>query len=180
MPGPTRRFNQFLIAWRYPLFLLGIALALAAYFPSQSIKFDRSIENMFSSSDPILPPYLRLKAQFGGNEIVLAVYEDAELLHPDGRGLRRLAATSARMKKVAGVKDVLSLAEVNALLENLQRTQSLGNIFGLGSKDAWKGPPLLDPKSELARGYREMFEGYTHGSDGKTVALACMLEPQAA
>ena len=55
MPGPTRRFNQFLIAWRYPLFVLGIAVALAAYFPSQSIKFDRSIENMFSASDPILP-----------------------------------------------------------------------------------------------------------------------------
>ncbi len=180
MLGPTRRFNEFLIAWRYPLCLLGIALALAAYFPSQGIKFDRSIENMFSANDPILPPYLRLKKQFGGNEIVLAVYEDPDLLHADGSGLKRLAATSARMKKVAGVKDVLSLAEVNALLESLQTTKNFTNIIGLGPKDDWKGPAVLNPHSDLARGYRELFQGYTHGSDGKTVALACMLEPQGA
>ena len=178
MPGPTRRFNQFLIAWRYPLFVLGIALALAAFFPSQGIKFDRSIENMFSASDPILPPYLRLKKQFGGNEIVLAVYEDPELLHADGRGIKRLAATSARMKKVAGVKDVLSLAEVSALLEKLEQARRFANIFG--PKDDWKGPAVLNPKSDLARNYQELFQGYTHGSDGKTVALACMLDPQTA
>ncbi|MGI8982186.1 MAG: efflux RND transporter permease subunit [Pirellulaceae bacterium] len=180
MPGPTRRFNEFVIAWRYPLCLLGIALALAAYFPSQGIKFDRSIENMFSANDPILPPYLRLKQQFGGNEIVLAVYEDPELLHADGRGLKRLEATSERMKKVAGVKDVLSLAEVNALLERLQTTKKFTNIIGLGPKDDWKGPAVLNPQSDLARSYRELFQGYTHGSDGRTVALACMLEPQGA
>ena len=44
MLGPTRRFNQFLIAWRYPLFFVGIALAAAAYCPSRNIKFDRSVE----------------------------------------------------------------------------------------------------------------------------------------
>src|SRR5688572_18690621 len=140
MPSPTRRFNDLLIAWRYPLFLLGVLVAIAAWFPAQSIKFDRSIENMFSATDPILPPYLRLKKQFGGNEIVLAVYDDPELLHADSRGLKRLAATSERMKKVAGVKDVLSLAEVNGLLESLQKTKGLTNIFGLGPKDDWQGP----------------------------------------
>mgnify|MGYP001559448974 CR=1 FL=1 len=180
MLGPTRRFNQFLIAWRFPLFFVGIALAFAAYFPSRNIKFDRSIENMFSANDPILPPYLRLKGQFGGNEVVLAVYEDPELLQADGRGIKRLATVSERMKKVAGVKDVLSLAEVNALLESLQKSKSLSDFFNRGPKDNWKGPPILNPKSDLSRGYREMFEGYTHGTDGKTVALACMLKPQGA
>ncbi len=179
MLDPTRRFNQFLIAWRYPLFVLGIALALAAFFPAQGIKFDRSIENMFSANDPILPPYLRLKQQFGGNEIVLAVYEDQDLQHPGGRGLQRLAATSERMKKVPGVKDVLSLAEVNTLLESLQKTKGLTEFFNAGPKDDWKGPPILNPNSELARSYRELFHGYTHGK-GETVALTCMLEPHAA
>ena len=172
MLGRTRRFIDFLIDWRYPLLVFGVALAAAAYFPAQQVKFDRSIENMFSPADPILPPYLRLKQQFGGNEVVLAVYEDPELLHPDGRGLKRLAATSARMKKVAGVRDVLSLAEVNALLEKLRGT----SFLPFAPKDEWKGPALLNPKNELARRYQAMFEGYTHGSDGKTVALACMLE----
>lgn len=180
MLGPTRRFNQFLIAWRYPLFFLGIALAFAAYFPSRNITFDRSIENMFSVNDPILAPYLRLKGQFGGNEVVLAVYEDPELMQADGRGIKRLATISERMKAVAGVKDVLSLAEVNALLENLQQSKGLTDFFNRGPKDNWKGPPILNPQSDLSRGYREMFEGYTHGTDGKTVALACMLMSQGA
>lgn len=180
MLGPTRRSNQFLIAWRYPLFFVGIALAAAAYFPSRNIQFDRSVENMFSPNDPILPPYLQLKRQFGGNEVVLAVYEDPELMQADGRGIKRLATISERMKAVAGVKDVLSLAEVNALLENLQQSKGLTDFFNRGPKDNWKGPPILNPKSDLSRGYREMFEGYTHGTDGKTVALACMLRPQSA
>ena len=122
MPGPTSRFNQFLIDWRIPLFLFGIVLVAVAVWPAQQLSFDRSIENMFSKSDPLLPPYLRLKRQFGGNEIVLAVYDDPELLHEDGRGLKRLTATSGRLKKVAGVKDVLSLAEVDALLGRLEQT----------------------------------------------------------
>jgi uncharacterized protein len=177
MLGPTRRFIEFLIAWRYPLVFVGFTLAIVAYFPAQTIKFDRSIENMFSANDPLLPPYQRLKKEFGGNEIVLAVYEDDELLHVDGRGLQRLAATSERMKKVAGVKDVLSLAEVNTLLERLQATKNVADFFRLGPRDDWQGPALLNPQSDLARGYRELFQGYTHGSDGKTVALACMLQP---
>lgn len=180
MPGFTRRLNQFLIDWRFPLFLFGIVLAAAAVVPAQQLSFDRSIENMFSASDSILPPYLRLKKQFGGNEIVLAVYEDPELLHEDGRGLKRLAATSERLKKVMGVKDVLSLAAVNALLQRLEQTKGFTNILSLGPQDNWNGPAILNPKSELAKAYRELFTGYTHGSDGKTVALVCMLDPQAA
>jgi len=178
MPGPTRRFNQVLVTWRWPLFLLGVALVAAAILPAQRLSFDRSIENMFSPSDPLLPPYLRLKRQFGGNEIVLAVYEDAELLHADGRGLKRLAATSKRLKEVAGVKDVLSLTEVEALLGRLQQTKGIGNFFGIGRRDKWKGPAILNPKDELSRAYLQLFEGYTHGTDGKTVALVCMLDPQ--
>lgn len=173
----TARFIDCLIAWRLPLLIAGALLAAAAYLPARGMKFDRSIDNMFAPTDPIMPPYRRLKAQFGGNEVVLAVYSDPELLHPDGRGIRRLAKVSDRLKKVPGVKDVLSLAEVNSLLENLQQTANLTNLLGFGSKDQWKGPAILNPQSELAAGYRELFAGYTHGRDGQTVAVACMLNP---
>ena len=36
------------------------------------------------------------------------------------------------MKQVAGVRDVLSLAEVSALLEQLQKVKKLGSLFSFG------------------------------------------------
>src|SRR5436190_23004730 len=115
------RFVAFLIAARWPLFGVALLLAAAAYYPSRQVRFDRSIEHMFAPSDPLLPPYQRLKREFGGNEVVMAVYQDEHLLDPDGRGIKRLATTSQRMAKVAGVRDVLSLAEVGGLLEQLEK-----------------------------------------------------------
>lgn len=171
------RLAEFLVAARLPLFLLGVLLAALAYFPANSMRFDRSIERMFASNDPLLPPYERLKHDFGGNEVVLAVYRDDDLLKPDGSGIKRLATISQKMKAVSGVRDVLSLAEVNNLLERLKTSQALQNFFSPTAEKSYDGPPILHPTSELSQRYRSLFEGYTHSYDGKTVALACMLEP---
>src|SRR5262245_42363278 len=97
----------------------------AAYIPSRYVAFDRSIEKLFAPSDPLLPPYQRLKQQFGGNEIVLAVYHDEHLLDPDGRGLKRLEEITQRIETVPGIHDVLSLAKVNSLLEQLEKGKKL-------------------------------------------------------
>ena len=47
--------------------------------------------------DPLLPPYHRLKRTFGGNEVVLAVYADPELLSEDGKGIQRLGEISGQL-----------------------------------------------------------------------------------
>jgi predicted RND superfamily exporter protein len=158
-------------------------IAALSYWPSTQVRFDYSIERMFAPDDPLLPPYERLKSRFGGNEIVLAVYADDGLMTADGSGLARLAVVSERLKKVAGVRDVLSLAEVNALLENLEQSKNLGGLwelFGNKPEKKWTGPAILNPASPLAAKYRELFAGYTHSADGKTAAVVCMLEPVAA
>src|SRR6266568_2888736 len=171
------RFVSFLIAARWPLFGVAIILAAAAYGPSRHVRFDRSIEHMFAPSDPLLPPYQRLKREFGGNEVVMAVYQDEHLLDPDGSGIQRLSEISRQMRKVAGVRDVLSLAEVNLLLKQLESAKKLGGVLNLfGAKETWQGPAILDPNSPLAARYRELFAGYTHSADGKTAAVVCMLE----
>ncbi|HUE70246.1 MAG TPA: MMPL family transporter [Pirellulaceae bacterium] len=177
MSGGTERIIGWLVRWRQFLLVLGVLLAIAAWFPARQMKFDRSIENMFAADDPLLAPYRRLKAQFGGNEVVLAVYRDEELLAADGRGIRRLSEVSRRVKKVPGVKDALSLAEVNGLLESLAKLRRIGSVLGFGAKEEWKGPAILNPRDELAAAYRELFAGYTHSRDGQTVAVAVMLEP---
>lgn len=177
MSGGTERIIGWLVRWRQFLLVLGALLAIAAWFPARQMKFDRSIENMFAADDPLLAPYRRLKGQFGGNEIVLAVYRDEELLADEGRGIRRLSEVSSRVKKVPGVKDALSLAEVNGLLESLAKLRRFGSVLGFGAKEEWKGPAILNPRDELAAAYRELFAGYTHSRDGQTVAIAVMLEP---
>jgi predicted RND superfamily exporter protein len=177
--SPTRRFVRLLVAGRWPLLGVALVVAAASYWPATQVRFDYSIERMFAPDDPLLPPYERLKSRFGGNEIVLAVYADDQLLAPDGRGLERLGQVSRKLKQVSGVRDVLSLAEVNVLLEQLEQSKNLGgllDLFGNKPADPWKGPALLDPQSPLAARYRDLFAGYTHSADGRTAAVVCMLE----
>jgi predicted RND superfamily exporter protein len=178
----TQRFVQMLIAGRWLLFAAAIALYVAAFPAANQVRFDRSIEKMFAPDDPLLPPYERLKREFGGNEIVLVVYEDDKLLAPDGAGIRRLAAVSAKLREVDGVRDALSLAQINELLARLEQTRKAAALFdflGRRREATWEGPPILDPDSKLARHFREMFAGYTHSGDGRTAAIVCLLEPAA-
>jgi predicted RND superfamily exporter protein len=171
-PSFTSRIAEFLIAWRWPLFGLAVVATLASLWPARNLGFDRSVENMFSPDDPLLPPYQKLQRTFGGNEVVLAVYVDSDLMNADGSGLERLDEVGARLRKVEGVRDVLSLADLN---KSLGTMQGVTNLF-LGNK--WKGREILDPENEAARRFRELFAGYTHSVDGKTAAVACVLIPE--
>ena len=212
------RIAQLLVAGRWISLLLAAALAAAGYIGAKDLTFDESIERMFSANDPVLAPYQRLKKYFGGNEIVLAVYEDPQLLAPDGRGLRQLESVSAQLRTLEGVQDVLSLAEVNRALASLYTASRLteglvqteaaverlqhadfapppteppaaadaeptqpGEPSGRAAAPAGAadpGWPLVNPDDALAREFLRIFEGYTHGRDGKLAALACMLAPE--
>ena len=153
MRSYSERFTDWLIAWRAPLLLLGIAMTAAAVVPSRSLHFDRSIETMFARDDPLLEPYEKLKRTFGGNEVVVAVYRDENLFAPDGSGIRRVAELSRKLERVPGVKDV----------------------FGVDRPLALAGGNQL-----VAERVRELFEGYTHGADGEAAAVLCLLEPKSA
>ena len=144
-----------LYRWRWPLLALAALLAVLAVWPANRVAFDQSIESMFAPDDPLLAPYLKLKRTFGGNEIVLAVYEDPELLDPGKRGIRRLAEISRRCEQVPGVRAVLSL-------------------------DRPMGESVVDADADLALRTQRLFENYTHGDDGRTVAITCMLETDSA
>jgi predicted RND superfamily exporter protein len=175
------RFIDFLIRWRWPLFALGLFLMAAAYVPSRYVTFDRSIERMFAQDDPLLAPYQRLKREFGGNEIVMAVYQDDLLLDPDGRGLKRLEDISRRIETVPGIHDVLSLAKINQLLEQLEKGKKLASVFELFRESKIPATPaILNPDSPLAARYRDLFSGYTHSADGHTAAIVCILKPASA
>jgi len=158
-PGHPR-FAAILLWLRWPLLVVGIVLAVVTFGPARRLDFDRSIENMFAPDDPLLPPYGKLKRVFGGNEIVMVAYRDEGLLASDGSGIQRLATLSDELKRATGVKDCLSLAEI----EQFVRLRLRGNIAA--------------PDDPVARGMRDLFEGYTHGADGNTAAVVCILVPE--
>jgi predicted RND superfamily exporter protein len=97
-----------LIAWRLPLLVIGLALGAVSFLPARHLEFDRSIENMFAADDPLLVPYRRLTRTFGGNEIALAAYNDANLL--SDQGMARLEKLTAALASVPGVAAVQSLS----------------------------------------------------------------------
>ena len=97
-----------LIRWRWLALLLALLLMAACWPMSRDLSFDQSIENMFSTDDPVLGPYRRLKELFDGNEIVLVAYEDEQLKTP--AGYRRLAVLSDKLAKVPGVRTTISIA----------------------------------------------------------------------
>lgn len=153
MNNVSPRAAGLLIRHRWPLLAVAALLTAVAVWPASRLKFDRSIENVFAPGDPLLVSYRRLKRTFGGNEIVLAAYTDEQLFAADGEGIRRVKRVREKLERVPGVKSVLSI-------------------------DRPLGEQIVQPDSRIAARVRELFAGYTHGSEGETVALACMLLPR--
>ncbi|HEY6562941.1 MAG TPA: MMPL family transporter, partial [Pirellulaceae bacterium] len=152
MPQAEHALARFLVRWRWWLFALGAVGAAACWRPAMNLSLDRRIENMFASDDPVLPPHYRLKERFGGNEIVLCVYDDPHLLRSDGTGMNRLERIRTRLRRIPGVKGVLSI-------------------------DMPIGKEIVNDHF-VSRRVRQLFQSYTHGADGRTACVACMLHPQ--
>jgi len=138
------------IAARWILLAVAVALAVVAWPAARKLSMRRDIETMFAPDNPLLPPFHQLEELYGGNEIVMAVYRDAKLFDPDGAGLDRVASLAARIREVKGVRDTLSI------------DQPIGRL-------------IIEPGSAVAVKMRDLFEAYTHGPDGETVCVVCML-----
>ncbi len=162
---------EWIVRTRWIMLLIAAIAAAAAWESSRRVEFDRSIENMFAADDPLLAPYRKLKEQFGGNEIVMGVYVDPNLLAKDWAGIKRLDQVGKQLEKIDGIQEVLSLARVN---EALEEVESIGRLFGGRS-----GPPgIVDRRSRLARAFLMTFVGYTHDTKGRIAVLVCMLKPE--
>ncbi|HEX7378658.1 MAG TPA: MMPL family transporter [Pirellulales bacterium] len=140
-----------LIRFRWPLLALALAATCASYFPARQLGFDRSIENMFAPDDPLLGPFRKLKRTFGGDEIALAAYVDADLLTTGG--LARLEEVTNDLAGVPGVRQAFSLATVKQFLTS----------------------PLFAP---LRPRLLDLSEGYTIGHDRQTAGIVCVLAPE--
>lgn len=171
MSSRAEKIADLLIRGRWILLAIAATLALASLAPFKKVEFDRSVENMFADTDPLLVPYRRLARTFGGNEVILAVYHDDNLLKPDGSGIKRLREISRELRDTPGVAEVMSLADLSDALSEMQALQKF-----FRPQDAAQ-EAIADPNNAIAQRFRELFTGYTHGPDQKTAAVICMLTP---
>ncbi|MBI2824539.1 MAG: RND family transporter [Planctomycetia bacterium] len=148
------RLGGLLVAWRWPLMVVGLAAAAISFWPAQQLAFDRSVENMFAPDDPLLAPYHKLQRTFGGNEVALAAYDDPQLLTQ--AGMDRLEELTAALEHVPGVSTVFSLT----------RSPLLGKQL-----ISW-------PVKSQRDAFIKVCEGYTVSADHRTAAVICVFAPE--
>jgi len=160
----SRRLAELLIRHRWALLALAAVLAAAA-IPFSDLSFDRRIVQMFPAGSELVPPFEKLKRTFGGNEIVLAVYEDEDALST--AGFYRMAEVRRRLQQVAGVKAVATLNQFVAGSFDVE-------LSVLRQQFACK----VTLPEQTRRRLIGLFEGFTHGANGRTVAAICILTPK--
>lgn len=151
--GRWGRLVIWLVDYRWPLMSLALLAVALAWRPAQSLSFDRSVENMFAPEDPILAPYHKLQRTFGGNEVALAVYDDPNLLTPEG--MARLQRLTTALKQIDGV----------------------GTVFSLTQNPLDKLPAMIATPARR-EAFMKLCEGYTISEDRKTAAVVCVLKPE--
>lgn len=159
----THRFADRLVRGRFALALVGILIAAIAYPVSTRVDFDRSITAMFAADDPALVAYRELEQSFGGNAVVMLVYEDAEFQTDEG--LARNQTLSLEIESIPGVAGVLSPSVLNGAVEKIRPA----SLFS-------KSKSLFKANDPVARGFMDLFAGYTHSADRSRAAVVAMLD----
>jgi hypothetical protein len=166
--GFPERFSAWLLRHRSLLAILGVVILAIALPLSARLKMDRTIDQMFDASDPTLVAYDELRRSFGGNAVVMLVYRDAGLLTPGG--LARAAELSDRVEAIAGVRGVLSVAELNEVLGLIRPA---GFLSRAGGGDSY---PLLREDDVVVRAFEKLFTGYTHSEDDGVASVVALLD----
>lgn len=146
------RVASWLVSHRGLLAVAAVALAVVSVERSRGLEFVKSIDTMFDRSDPALVPYRRMARAFGSSEVVLAAYDDPDLL--TDTGIDRLRSLTAKLGQLSAVSSATSLAST-----------PLGNRI------------IEIEASPTARKLIDLMEGYALGADRRTAAVVCVLKP---
>jgi predicted RND superfamily exporter protein len=152
-----------MLRWRLLSLIIGLTILALAMPASNRLQFDRHIGAMFKPTDSTFLDYQELQTSFGGNSIVILVYQDRRLA--TGEGLARNSAIAARVKGVEGVEGVLSSALIDRVVEKVQPASLLSS-----------DPALFLKKNRVSEGFDKLFSGYLHSADHSRAAIVAMLD----
>ncbi len=133
---------------------------------------NRSLSAMFSPDDPAMLDYQQMQSRFGGNLVVMWVYEDEQLM--TNAGLARSRRWTERVESIDGVEGVLSLAKLVDAFHYLRPSLSSPFSSMLATSEQ-PAEPLFHSDDPVAVQFRDLFAGYTHSPDERTAAIVVML-----
>ena len=134
-------------------------LAILVFRPAKNE--NQTIESMFAMDDELHDSYLALKRIFGGNEIILIVYQDDQLMNQTG--FDRQHALCERLHNVEGISgEPIGIESMVSMIRaiNLERLQPILKFSGFDLNTQL----LIDRAKEL-------FSGFTHSVDQNTAAV---------
>lgn len=151
-----------------------MTIAMCLFPGSLQLRLDRSLENMFSESDPVRVNFERLQRVFGVSDLVVFAYRDPNLWSADGSGLDRLKQIREQLEQLAGVDSAMDLSKLNQILV---QWNSATSVFQIGKS---QNPyPLLSDEDSISVAMKKLFEGQTHAPNSDLIAIACILTKNA-
>ncbi len=150
--------------------LIGCLSLLPLLYLQSGLTMNRSLAAMFSADDPALLNYQRLQSRFGGNLVVMLVYDDDQLMTSEG--LARSEMWSTRVEQIAGVEGVLSVSKLATAFQYLRPSLSFSK-----PRVEPADIPAFCRDERIAKQFRDLFIGYTHSPDNQTAAIVVMLKP---
>jgi predicted RND superfamily exporter protein len=160
-----------LIKYRSICFILALTAAVCFLPGSIRLRLDRSLENMFSESDPVRRNFEQLQRTFGVSDLVVFAYRDPDLWNADGSGLIRLQGIREQLEQLPGVDSAMDLSKLNQILKQWNAATS---IFSRAKSN--NDFPLLSSEDPLATAMKKLFEGQTHSPSSDLIAIACILK----
>ncbi len=149
---------DFLVRYRIALLIVGAVISAFAFFEATKLTLEQSIESLYALDDPHLIDYRQSKSLFGGDEFVIVVYEDPDVLSADG--LARVRAFAEELSQVPGVQS--------------KSTQNLADVLAPANI-----PWLVRPLFQLRRdSLVELSRGILIGADRKTTGIVLRLFPE--
>jgi predicted RND superfamily exporter protein len=149
---------DFLVRYRIGLFVAGAVISAFAFIEATKLTLEQSIESLYALDDPHLVDYRQSKSLFGGDEFVIVVYEDPDLLSADG--LARVRSFADELSQVPGVQT--------------KSTQNLADVL-TPANIPWLVRPLFQMRRDSLV---ELSRGILIGADRKTTGIVLRLFPE--
>lgn len=149
---------DFLVRYRIGLLVGAAVISAFAFVEASKLTLEHSIESLYALDDPHLLDYRQSKSLFGGDEFVIVVYDQPDILTADG--LAAVRSFSEQLSQVPGVQSKSA--------QNLADVIAPANI-------PWLVRPLFQLRREKLV---ELARGILIGADLRTTGIVLRLFPE--
>lgn len=183
-PAFLKTTANILIKNHLALLILGLVMSLAAIVPAQQLMLNQSIESLYAPTDPILINHLESKKLFGGDEFLMVVWKQENLLEEDDDEEEEEDFDEEAFDDEDYVEEVTVLESIRQFanqLENVpgvakESTQSLADVLDPEDASFWTKLFLRTPAANGK--ILDFSRSVLIGDDNETTAIVLRLQPR--